>query len=403
MLFGKGVPIKDQVASQAGISKQYAGLVIRRIPKCFDTRYSYELSTGEELFNGEGMTWEVGMPVRVQHFEGKDDGDTFELVDLRLKFTSEEILEETVREMFEIKEPFELACAYSYSTDLGTAAAKALSPVACTPLATCTPKNNMKEGSIMSKFNFLKDFGPITDGSVALTMDGHIAVKSSADEYVRYDPKTKTLLNQMSFVVKAAEGMIYLLPVTSVAVGDVIKHKESYVQIIAIDKDQTLKYVALKTGTHGNAVREVNIFGFSFYYKVVSLFDQGENATLGGINPMMFMLLADSGADKYGKGSAKDKLLPLMLMSGAMGQQPKIDADGKPVLDKDGKLTYDAAAPAMNPMMMMAMMGDGGLDMKNLMLMQMLGGQGGGMFGTAGSQMNPMLMLALMGGDKGPF
>ena len=49
----------------------------------------------------------------------------------------------------------------------------------------------------------------------------------------------------------------------------------------------------------------------------------------------------------------------------------------------------------MNPMMMALMMGDGKMDMKSLMLMSMMGGQGGDVMGG----MNPM-MLMLMMGDK---
>jgi hypothetical protein len=50
-------------------------------------------------------------------------------------------------------------------------------------------------------------------------------------------------------------------------------------------------------------------------------------------------------------------------------------------------------AGQMNPMMMMALMGDKKMD--PMMMMMMMGGMGGG-------QMNPMMMLALMG-DNSPF
>ena len=54
------------------------------------------------------------------------------------------------------------------------------------------------------------------------------------------------------------------------------------------------------------------------------------------------------------------------------------------------------AAGGMNPMMMMALMGDTGkIDQKTMMMMAMMGGSGAG-------QMNPMMMLALMG-DNSPF
>lgn len=52
------------------------------------------------------------------------------------------------------------------------------------------------------------------------------------------------------------------------------------------------------------------------------------------------------------------------------------------------------AGGQMNPMMMMAMMGDGKIDQKTMMMMAMMGGN----MGT----MNPMMMMALMG-DSSPF
>lgn len=54
----------------------------------------------------------------------------------------------------------------------------------------------------------------------------------------------------------------------------------------------------------------------------------------------------------------------------------------------------NTAGGGMNPMMMMAMMGDGKIDQKTMMMMAMMGGGNG--------QMNPMMMLALMG-DNSPF
>lgn len=50
----------------------------------------------------------------------------------------------------------------------------------------------------------------------------------------------------------------------------------------------------------------------------------------------------------------------------------------------------------MNPMMLMALMGDKTMDSKTMMLMAMMGGAGGM------GQMNPMMLLALMG-DNSPF
>ena len=77
------------------------------------------------------------------------------------------------------------------------------------------------------------------------------------------------------------------------------------------------------------------------------------------MNPMMLMMLM---GDDNGKGSGLDmkSLMMLQMMSGGA-------AGGK----------------AMNPMMLMMLMGDkkGGMDMKSLMMMQMMSG-GGNMFGA---------------------
>jgi hypothetical protein len=233
------------------------------------------------------------------------------------------------------------------------------------------------------------------------------------DEYVRYDVKGKNIENQMSLVIKEAADMIYIIPVTEVAVGDILKVKDSYCQVISIDKEGALKVANYKTGTTSNVLKETNIFGFNLYYKVVSLFDQTNNKTAAGFNPMMLMLLSD----KTGGSGKMDKLLPLMLMSNTTGTagipQPKLDKDGKPVVDKDGKLIYDTVPVPANPMAqmlpLMLMGGDGGFDMKDMLMMQMLGGQGGMFGGAAGGQgINPMMLMCLMdksnsGGKKVPF
>ena len=252
-----------------------------------------------------------------------------------------------------------------------------------------TPTQNKNNGGNKMNMNgLIKDFGKIEDGSVALTFDGKIAVRVNDSEYIRYNKETKTMENQMDLVIKEASDLIYIMPVNEISVDDIIKHKNSYYQITGVDKNKALTTVNIKDGTGKKIIKETNIMGLSFYYKVISLFSQdgSTNATTNGINPMMLMMLGNDDEDS-------NSLLPMLMMSGGMNMNTNVSTE-------EGQVqTQQNGMGGMNPMMLMMMMsknkdGKGGdSKMKDLMMMQMMSGQ----MGNSGSQaMNPAMLMMMM-------
>lgn len=224
-----------------------------------------------------------------------------------------------------------------------------------------------KENNMFDLKSIFGDFGAITDGSVAITMNGDIAVRRNDDEYVRYNKQTENMENQMSLVIKEASDMIYVLPVNEVNENDIIRRKNTYYQILTVNKNGSLHVVNIKDGAKKTLIKETNVLGLNFYYKVVSLISEGMNNTLGNVNPMLIMALQD---DKD-----SNDILPLLLMSGGMNTENKTMNNN------------------ILPMMLMFSKKDSKMDMKTLMLMQMMNGQNN-------QQMNPMMMAMLMGDDK---
>jgi len=223
------------------------------------------------------------------------------------------------------------------------------------------------------------EFGKIEDNSVALTISGQIAVKRNENEYIRYDKENEVMENQLDMVMKDASDFIYIFPVNEVNVDDIIKYQQTYYQILDILGNGSLKAVNIKNGSKKTILKETNLLGLSFYYKVTCLFTDNEtkNNTLNGIDPMMLMMMTNEDSDD------KDSMLPLMMMMGG-GLNTKKTNDNQ------------ANNQAMNPMMMMLMMNksdkkDGkSSSMKDLMMMQMMSGQN--------SQMNPMMLMMMNDG-----
>lgn len=224
------------------------------------------------------------------------------------------------------------------------------------------------------------EFGKIEDNSVALTISGQIAVKRNENEYIRYDKENEVMENQLDMVMKDASDFIYIFPVNEVNVDDIIKYQQTYYQILDILGNGSLKAVNIKNGSKKTILKETNLLGLSFYYKVTCLFTDNEtkNNTLNGIDPMMLMMMTDEDGDK-------DSMLPLMMMMGGLN-------------NKQSKSTNSETnnTPTMNPMMLMMMMNksdkkDGkSSSMKDLMMMQMMSGQN--------SQMNPMMLMMMNDG-----
>lgn len=165
-------------------------------------------------------------------------------------------------------------------------------------------------------------------------------------------------------------------PIANVVVGDLIVFKDNNIGGWVTDINPASLDVLKHDGTISRySPQNVNLFGTGNRSVMVvkSLFSMfgGNTEQVSGFQNMLLPLLLAKGGD----GADLD-ILPLMLMTQGGG----------------------AAAGGMNPMMLMALMGDkkGGLDglLDNpLMAMAMFGGMGGAP--TAGG-MNPLMMAMLL-------
>ncbi len=206
------------------------------------------------------------------------------------------------------------------------------------------------------------EVGEITDGSLALTFAGAVAVRRKDGDFVRYDADGENIENQGSFILEGSSKFMMLMPSPTVAVGDIIKHKGKFLQVLDIKDNGNLSTVNFESGTKTSVLKETNLFGMQFYTKVFSMMtamNTGDGTTPGGFNPLMMLIL---NKDEEGSESKMDMTTMLML-SGMFGGQ--------------------GATGQMNPMMMMALLGD--------------------KEGTEGSGMKDMVMMSMFMGGNSPF
>ncbi|MBR5421083.1 MAG: hypothetical protein IK115_08060 [Lachnospiraceae bacterium] len=158
--------------------------------------------------------------------------------------------------------------------------------------------------------------GKIAPGMCRLSMDGGIAIKTS-NGYRTYDSKSGRLTNCSSFVFDLGEEFFFVIPTNRVKPGDIILANGKPKCVIEAEKDRicALNY---EDSTVEQIMPERYIFmGNTYFYgKVVSMFGNG---TKKGKNPgrlMRFMMLSQM---MKGKGGESSNLLPLLMMSGGMG------------------------------------------------------------------------------------
>lgn len=208
----------------------------------------------------------------------------------------------------------------------------------------CADDNNEKESNKMKNFNF--DFGPCNPDTIRMSMYG-LAIKNASGAWVSYNPATKQIIDVDVLNFDGAKYM-YKMPVglKEVKVGDIVIHNRKPMFVVSTAKDQSnaLMVVDIYAGEEKTIVPAVNMFGFNFVTKVVSLFGEltqnapSPDAPFGNFLP--FLLMADGN----------DNSIDPMAMMLMMGQ---------------GSTNF-----AQNPMMLYFLMKDGGdKDLLPLMFM----------------------------------
>ena len=211
----------------------------------------------------------------------------------------------------------------------------------------CADDNNEKENNKMKNFNF--DFGPCNPETIRMSMYG-LAIKNSTGTWVSYNPATKQIIDVDVLNFDGAK-FLYKMPVAlkEVKAGDIVVHnrKPMFVTAPSTDGSNALQVVDIYAGEEKCIVPPVNMFGFNFVTRVVSLFGElsqnapSADAPFGNmlpfllmndnkdIDPMAMMLMMGQGGTNFASnpmmmyflmkdGGDKD-ILPLLFM---MNNQP---------------------------------------------------------------------------------
>lgn len=178
--------------------------------------------------------------------------------------------------------------------------------------------NNMSNNSMFDSFKGM--FGKVDAGMCRLSMNGHIAVKTS-NGYKSYNMKEGRLVNCANFVFPMGDEMFFIIPTNKVEAGDII--------IVAglpkcvLKKDAgTITVINYEDSTVETILPERHIFmGETYFYgKVVSMF--GEDIIGGGkksMNKIMkFMMMSEmmKGFGGNSQNNAMANMMPLMMMTG---------------------------------------------------------------------------------------
>lgn len=205
--------------------------------------------------------------------------------------------------------------------------------------------DDKKGNNKMKAFNF--DFGPCTNDNVRMSMYG-LAVKNAAGTWVSYNPESKEIIDVDIFNFDGGK-FLYKMPVAikDIAPGMVIVHNRKAMFVIEVG-DSGITVVDPQAGEEKKILPTKNCFNFNFYTRVVSLFDSfmksPENAP-SAENPfgnMLPFLMMSENSDEFDMNT--------MLMLSMMGGQGGMDFSKNPMmmyfLMKDSK-NADELLPLM--------------------------------------------------------
>lgn len=181
-------------------------------------------------------------------------------------------------------------------------------------------KDDVKRKEEDNMFNF--DFGPCKDSNIKMSTYG-LAVKDAAGKWVSYDKTNDSIVDVSPFIFGDGK-YFYKMPVAikDIKVGDVIIHEKRPMFVCKTFEDGDLNVVDIMSAERKVIMPVKNMFGFNYYTRVVSLMDMGGEAVQPSEdnpfgNPMVFALLSDEGGF--------DKLDPMMMFAlmGGMGGNMK--------------------------------------------------------------------------------
>lgn len=184
-------------------------------------------------------------------------------------------------------------------------------------------------------FDFNGMFGRIEPGKCRLSVNGGIAIKTSAG-YKTYDLEKNRLTNVSNFVFNGTDNFFFVLPTNKVSPGDIIIVNKKPCCVVKGDKNE-ITVISYEDAERKTIIPERHFFmGSAYYYgKIVSL-------------------LGNMGFGKKGKDGGMANVLKMMMMSEMMkgGANPMAALTGGiPAGDNNNNM--------FSTMMMMNMMNGG--------------------------------------------
>lgn len=164
-------------------------------------------------------------------------------------------------------------------------------------------------------------FGKVAPGMCRLSMNGGIAVKTS-NGYKSYNMKTGRLTNCDSFVFDIGEEFFFVIPTNKAEPGDILLVGGKPKCVIEAEKNK-LTVINYEDSTVETILPERHVFmGNTYFYgKIVSMFGSDLVKGKKGTNKIMqYMMMSEMMKSNSGNsGNGTNAMLPLMMMSGNMG------------------------------------------------------------------------------------
>lgn len=187
--------------------------------------------------------------------------------------------------------------------------------------------DDKKGNKKMKAFNF--DFGPCTTDNIRMSMYG-LAVKNANGTWVSYNPESKEIIDVDIFNFDGGK-FLYKMPVAikDIAPGMVIVHNRKAMFVIEVG-DSGITVVDPQAGEEKKILPTKNCFNFNFYTRVVSLFDsfmKSPENTPSAENPFGNMLPFFMMSENSGEFD-----MNTMLMLSMMGGQGGMDFSKNPMM-----------------------------------------------------------------------
>ena len=196
--------------------------------------------------------------------------------------------------------------------------------------------DDKKGNKKMKAFNF--DFGPCTTDNIRMSMYG-LAVKNANGTWVSYNPESKEIIDVDIFNFDGGK-FLYKMPVAikDVKVGDIVIHNRK--AMFVIDVSETgMTAIDPQAGEEKKILLTKSPFGFNFATKVVSLFNMTSDAPTpdAPFGNMLPFLMMNENSGEFDMNT--------MLMLSMMGGQGGMDFSKNPMmmyfLMKDSKNADD--------------------------------------------------------------